>query len=238
MPLTKLLLIQNTFTDGNNPDKRNPADLIFGQIYQQHDGAVDVTRQSDKVTISYNHFQGHDKLMLIGGSDTATAVNGLGFLSVSVHHNYFEDTIQRMPRVRFGKVHVFNNYYRGSVVAGVASLLLYGLGIGQFAQLYSENNVFEIAGNIKPEQIIAVFNRAGDKKTYFYDAGSTLNNQELNLLELANVLASKANRPVIENTQTVWKPANNYSYTLESTTQTKASVLEQAGVGKLVAPKQ
>ncbi len=223
----------NTFTDGNNPDKRNPQDLIFGQIYQQHDGAVDVTRQSDKVTISYNHFQGHDKLMLIGGSDTATPANGLGFLSVSVHHNYFQDTMQRMPRVRFGKVHVFNNYYQASLVAGVASPFLYGIGIGQFAQIYSENNNFEIAGNIKPEQVVAVFNRAGDKKTYFFDSGSTLNNQAINLFDIANTLATAAKRPAIENTQSVWKPINTYPYTLESTAQTKISVIGKAGAGKL-----
>jgi pectate lyase len=31
--------------------------------------------------------------------------------TIQVHHNYFLRTNQRMPRVRYGKVHVFNNFY-------------------------------------------------------------------------------------------------------------------------------
>ena len=33
-------------------------------------------------------------------------------LRVTLHHNLFESIGQRTPRVRFGKVHVYNNLYR------------------------------------------------------------------------------------------------------------------------------
>jgi len=32
---------------------------------------------------------------------------------VTFHHNRFSNVTERAPRVRFGRVHVFNNYYEG-----------------------------------------------------------------------------------------------------------------------------
>ena len=48
--------------------------------------------------------------MLLGHSDGYTA--DIGHLRVTYHHNFFNGTNQRHPRVRFGEpVHVYNNYY-------------------------------------------------------------------------------------------------------------------------------
>ena len=84
------------------------------------DGAVDVVRQADYVTVSWNWFRGTDKSMLIGHSDGAST--DAGHLKVTIHHNYFDGSRQRHPRIRFGEpVHVFNNYYRGNELYGIAS---------------------------------------------------------------------------------------------------------------------
>ena len=84
------------------------------------DGLVDVKRESDFVTISWNKFYNHVKTSLVGHSDTFTA--DIGHLRVTYHHNHFDGTGSRHPRVRFGNpVHVFNNYYRGNAEYGVAS---------------------------------------------------------------------------------------------------------------------
>jgi pectate lyase len=41
---------------------------------------------------------------------------------VTYHHNWFDASTQRHPRVRFGNpVHVFNNYYNNNSGYGVAS---------------------------------------------------------------------------------------------------------------------
>jgi pectate lyase len=45
-----------------------------------------------------------------------------GHLKVTCHHNWFDGTKSRHPRVRFGHVHVFNNYYVGNDY-GVASTM-------------------------------------------------------------------------------------------------------------------
>ncbi|MGC3979267.1 MAG: T9SS type A sorting domain-containing protein [Paludibacteraceae bacterium] len=83
-----------------------------------HDGMLDVTRESEFVTISYNRFFQHDKNILIGHSDGAV---GDTIQKVTLHHNWFDGTVQRNPRVRFGRVHCYNNYHVNNRIYGVAS---------------------------------------------------------------------------------------------------------------------
>ncbi|WCN82932.1 pectate lyase family protein [Micromonospora sp. LH3U1] len=86
-----------------------------------YDGAVDIKRGSDFVTVSWNRVFNHDKTMLLGHSDD-NASQDVGHLRVSYHHNWFDGSNQRNPRVRFGNpVHVYNNYYRANGGYGVAS---------------------------------------------------------------------------------------------------------------------
>ncbi|WP_444951913.1 pectate lyase family protein [Micromonospora ureilytica] len=86
-----------------------------------YDGAVDIKRGSDFVTVSWNRVFSHDKTMLLGHSDD-NASQDVGHLRVSYHHNWFDGSNQRNPRVRFGNpVHVYNNYYRANGGYGVAS---------------------------------------------------------------------------------------------------------------------
>ncbi|MEV1288394.1 right-handed parallel beta-helix repeat-containing protein [Micromonospora sp. NPDC049679] len=86
-----------------------------------YDGAVDIKRGSDYVTVSWNRVFSHDKSMLLGHSD-GNASEDVGHLRVSYHHNWFDGSNQRHPRVRFGNpVHVYNNYYRANGGYGVAS---------------------------------------------------------------------------------------------------------------------
>jgi pectate lyase len=117
-----------------------------------HDGHLDVTNESDLVTISYNQFVDHDKTMLIGSSDGATGDRNK--LRVTLHHNLFENVGQRVPRVRFGQVHAYNNLYR--IDAG--SNYGYSWGVGIESQLYAENNAFEIETAISLADVIDRFN--------------------------------------------------------------------------------
>ncbi|GAA1650820.1 RICIN domain-containing protein [Catellatospora bangladeshensis] len=99
-----------------------------------YDGAVDVKRASDYVTVSWNRVYGHDKSMLLGHSDD-NGSEDRGHLRVTYHHNWFDGSGTRHPRVRFGNpVHVYNNYYRGNEY-GVASTM--GAGV------LVEGNYFE-----------------------------------------------------------------------------------------------
>lgn len=79
------------------------------------DGCLDITNASDYVTVSWCKFyyvnQGEHRFVnLIGGSDSSTGDRGK--LRVTFHHNWWSTLChERMPRVRYGHVHVYNNYY-------------------------------------------------------------------------------------------------------------------------------
>jgi pectate lyase len=76
--------------------------------------------------------------MLIGSSDSATADRGK--LRVTLHHNLFDEVGQRGPRVRFGQVHVYNNYYKPKNF----DTYQYSLGVGRESAIYAENNFSEL----------------------------------------------------------------------------------------------
>ncbi|GII55113.1 pectate lyase [Planotetraspora thailandica] len=160
---THVWIDRNTFTDGDNPDSAQP--LYFGRPYQVHDGQADITAGSDFATVSWNAFTGHDKTMLIGS--TNNPATDAGKLSVTVHHNHFSGALQRLPRVRFGKVHVYDNYYE----VPDASTFVYAIGVGVQSQIVAENNYFRLS-------------RAVDPAGLLYDWGGTALTARGNLLRV------------------------------------------------------
>jgi pectate lyase len=140
----------NTFEDRDTADSTLP--LHFGVLFQVHDGLVDITNASDLVTVSWNRFRNHDKMMLIGSSDGATADRGK--LRVTLHHNLFDGIGQRAPRVRFGQVHVYNNFYDLRSTPNY----VYSWGVGIESALYAEENFFLTDRAFTVDQIIDRFN--------------------------------------------------------------------------------
>ncbi|KAI4349251.1 hypothetical protein L6164_009864 [Bauhinia variegata] len=96
------------------------------------DGLIDITRQSTDITISRCHFSQHDKTMLIGADPSHT---GDRCIRVTIHHCFFDGTRQRHPRVRYGKVHLYNNYTRNWGIYAVCASVE--------AQVYSQCNIYE-----------------------------------------------------------------------------------------------
>jgi pectate lyase len=94
--------------------------LDHNDLSRGYDGAIDIKRGSSYVTVSWNHTHNHTKNMLLGHDDGNSAQD-TGRLKVSYHHNWFDQTPQRNPRVRFGEpVHVYNNYYLHNTDVGIA----------------------------------------------------------------------------------------------------------------------
>jgi len=145
---THVWIDHNRFTDLKTRDDTQP--VYFGQRYQVHDGHLDITNQSDFVTVSWNQFTSHDKTMLIGGSDSA--IEDREHLRVTLHHNLFDGTGQRTPRVRFGKVHVYDNVYRADRNTNYRS----SWGAGLESQIFAENNFFEMSNSFGPTEVIDV----------------------------------------------------------------------------------
>ncbi|MFO7656593.1 MAG: hypothetical protein R6W78_05965, partial [Bacteroidales bacterium] len=104
------------------------------------DELFSIVRQADYVTVSwckfyFNNSHSHAFGHLIGNSDGATGDRGK--LHVTMHHNWYAPgVVGRQPRVRFGYVHIYNNYYN-SVGSG------YAIGIGYECHIRLENTHFD-----------------------------------------------------------------------------------------------
>jgi pectate lyase len=92
------------------------------------DGSCDIKDNSSYITVSYNHFVGTGKSSLVGMNDGAE-------FFVTFHHNFFDASGSRHPRVRWGSVHVYNNYYKGNTT--------YGAAASEYSNLFVQNNTFE-----------------------------------------------------------------------------------------------
>ncbi|XP_065010198.1 probable pectate lyase 4 [Musa acuminata AAA Group] len=96
------------------------------------DGLIDITRESTDVTVSRCHFAMHDKTMLIG-ADSSHITDRC--IRVTIHHCFFDGTRQRHPRLRFGRVHLYNNYTRNWGIYAVCASVE--------AQILSQCNIYE-----------------------------------------------------------------------------------------------
>ncbi len=121
---TQNIIIRNLSI--SNPDEDGGDDAIearggthiwidHNNIFDAPDGLLDIVREADFVTVSWNKFyytttQAHRFALLIGNDDGATADRDK--LRVTLHHNHWGALVdRRMPRIRYGDVHSYNEYF-------------------------------------------------------------------------------------------------------------------------------
>jgi pectate lyase len=163
----------NSFTDAPVLDDQQP--VVNGKHKQCHDGALDISEASDYVTVSYNRFALHSKNMLIGASDKAEG--DAGHLRVTISNNLFEHVATRAPRVRFGQVHLFNNYHVGDRRHPVYRHG-FSVGVAKQARIVSHANAFAIAGARDCLDAVRAF-ASGPDAGSFTDSGSVLHGAPL-----------------------------------------------------------
>jgi pectate lyase len=169
-----------------------------------YDGLLDITHAGDYITVSWNVIHDHIKCSLVGHSDS-NASEDTGHLRVTYHHNEFSNCAERNPRVRFGNpVHVFNNYYVNTQTFSYS----YAIASTENAGVLVEGNYFE---NITDPIHL------GEGSS---SAGSVVarNNFEVN------------SGPILTSGSVASIP---YSYTVDSPSTVKATVLAGAGTGKI-----
>lgn len=108
-------------------------DLFYGAAggdadQAKGDGAMDC-KKSTYVTFSYNHFWDAGKSNLLGLSEGTTSG-----LYITYHHNWYDHSDSRHPRVRYYSAHVYNNYYDGNSK--------YGAGSTMGSSVFMEGNFF------------------------------------------------------------------------------------------------
>ncbi|WP_256010068.1 pectate lyase family protein [Desertivirga xinjiangensis] len=101
--------------------------------WDYYDGLIDITKGSDYITVSWNKLHDTNKAILIGGGDGTTSDRG--HLRVTLYKNYLYNIAERQPRIRFGNVHVFNNYIKNG--SG------YGVAVAMGGTVRTDNNYFE-----------------------------------------------------------------------------------------------
>lgn len=107
-------------------DAGSDADQVKG------DGALD-TKTSTYITHSYNHFWDNGKCNLQGMKSESTENY------ITYHHNWYDHSDSRHPRIRTCSVHVYNNYFDGNAK--------YGVGVTMGASCFVENNYFRNCPN-------------------------------------------------------------------------------------------
>lgn len=200
------------------------------------DGSCDVKGFSDYVTISYNHFWDSGKMSLCGMSDTQE-------FHVTYHHNWFDHSDSRHPRIRKATVHIYNNYFDG--------VSKYGVGNTNGGSAFIEANYFR---NCKYPMLISLQGTdiyGGSQGTFSSEPGG-MNKAYNNKVEGATrlvyhtqdgtqfdaYLATSRNEQVSSVYRTVsgGNTYNNfdtastmYAYTVDSPDNVKAIVTANAG---------
>ena len=132
------------------------SDLDHGKDY--YDGLLDISHASDYVTVSWNTFKNHYKGSLVGHSDN-NASEDTGHLKVTFHHNHFSNVYSRIPSLRFGTGHFYDNYVEGAETAVHSRM---------GAQMLVENNVF------RSTPVAVTTNRSSDVDGYANLRGNDL----------------------------------------------------------------
>jgi pectate lyase len=168
------------------------------------DGSVDIVRGADYVTVSWNHFDHSDKTMLISHSDGAAGTD-VGHLKVTIHHNFFDHSRQRHPRVRFGEpVHVYNNYFLANELYAIAS---------------TENAGVLVEGNYFEDVPYTVYSASG-----YADSGP-------GRAVARNNVFVRSGAPEVSGT--VQEPRTFYPYTVDAPAGVPAAVRAGAGAGRI-----
>lgn len=95
------------------------------------DGSVDI-KKSKYCTVSFVHFWDSGKSCLLDAS-AGSGTSGSDYMTY--HHNWFDHSDSRHPRVRNSThTHVYNNYYDGNAK--------YGIGATTGCDIFAENNYF------------------------------------------------------------------------------------------------
>lgn len=100
-----------------------------------YDGLVDIKRNSEYITVSWNRFENHWKTMLVGHTDNASLAPD----KITYHHNLFQNLNSRVPLIRFADVHMVNNYFKDIQDTAINSRM--------GARVFVENNYFKNVGS-------------------------------------------------------------------------------------------
>ena len=106
-------------------------------LSRMSDRLLNVKNGSTDVTISWTKFHNSNKVMLLNNITSKNLFQNYerdSIARVTLHHNYFFNTVQRNPRAQFGTFHLFNNL--------LENWDFYGMSFSLDAKALVEGNIF------------------------------------------------------------------------------------------------
>jgi len=106
-------------------------------LSRMSDRLLNVKNGSTDVTISWTKFHNSNKVMLLNNITNENVFHNYdrdAIARVTLHHNYFFNTVQRNPRAQFGTFHLFNNL--------LENWDFYGMSFSLEAKALVEGNIF------------------------------------------------------------------------------------------------
>lgn len=178
-------------------------------IKRYSDEAMSIRSEASYVTLSWNRYDdpvsGKNGMMILIGHYEGNLADR-GRLKTTIHHNTFGAS-SRQPRVRFGEVHIFNNYYYNP--HGIFS---YGAAAQMEAEVAIEGNYFDGVGN----------------RPWRYDINNNHGHvdQRNNIFEDTNIPATRGSIG-----EEIFEPADRYDYTMDDPEDIPDLVMADAGAG-------
>jgi pectate lyase len=237
-PATNIIIRNLVFTNPNGWGEGDGITLKYGgrHVWVDHctfvdcsDGMLDATREADFLTVSWcrfyytvPNFASHPDVNLIGGNDGDST--DLGKLHVTFHHNWWGAYCrERMPSVRYGRVHVYNNYFNATNNNYCTRTRLY-------AEVLVENNHYEFVQN--PWERLVTSGTPGKLRA----SGNITNNCTWNTNYNTGVSGAVVQIPDGSETLTAGDPLGlnppPYPYTLQPAADVKQAVMDGAGAGR------
>lgn len=218
-----------TISDGDTPD-RLASDT-------RHDGALDIVRGSDYVTLSNSKFYKHGKTSLVGNGDSGRAWSDAGRLHVTFHGLHWHGTASRLPLVRFGQLHTFNNLVEGDTNPADPDMKFAGgLDVRYQSDVLSENNYY-LFTNLKPAAVGGKVSSGKDAISYrasgelfINDKGDDTKPWVGGAIDISSTLMTATGLPRLVN----WTPP--YNYAAMPADQACIYVKNNAGAGRVNNP--
>lgn len=218
-----------TISDGDTPGKL-ASDT-------RHDGALDIVRGSDYVTLSHSYFTKHGKTTLVGNGDSGRAWSDAGRLHVTFNGLYWHGTASRLPLVRFGQLHTFNNLVEGDTQPADPDMKFEGgLDVRYQSDVLSENN-YHLFTNLKPAGVGGKVSDGNGGLSYravgelfINDKGDDTKPWVGGAIDISTALMTATGLPRLAN----WMPP--YSYTAMPADQACVFVKNNAGAGRVNNP--
>ena len=202
----------------------------LNQTKDYEDGSTDITHGSKNVTVSWCRYIKTQKSCLVGHSNSAT---GDTQISATFHHNWFDGSSSRHPRVRYGTAHVYNNLFEGCTT--------YGVGSAYGAKVLVEFNYFD--GVQLPTDICTYpakesneSNLQGSVAGYLYPTENVYVNRPAKARDpypLSNIKYKSYNGETLATPLTYNDFKPSYSYVVTPAADVPSVVKANAGYGKL-----